>query len=116
MSQKESFLLALAILVLLASACSAQPTPAAPTPTVGPTLTPMPVRLPAADSEVPRVTTGEAKAALEKGAAVIVDVRSPAAFQMSHVAGAISIPLADIEAKPNDLKLDKNQWIFTYCT
>ncbi len=76
----------------------------------------MPVRLSSTDSEVPRVTTGEAKAALEKGAAVIVDVRSPAAFQMSHVAGAISIPLADIEAKPNDLKLDKNQWIITYCT
>ncbi len=104
----------LIVLFLLASACNVQPTPA--TPTVGPTLTPMPVRLPSTDSEVRRVTTGEAKAALESGAAVIVDVRSPAAFQMSHIAGAISIPLADIQANPSGLNLDKGQWIMTYCT
>jgi rhodanese-related sulfurtransferase len=58
----------------------------------------------------------DARAAFDNGAAIIVDVRSPEAFTMSHVAGAISIPLSDIEANPTGVKLDKSQWIITYCT
>ena len=62
------------------------------------------------------MTTGDAKAASDRGAAVIVDVRSPASFEMSHISGAISMPLADIEANPGGLNLAKDQWIITYCT
>ncbi len=113
MPMSKKLLILLATLVLFAAACEAQPTA---TPTAAPTLTPMPVRLPATDSEVQRVTTGDAKAASESGSAVIVDVRSPASFEMSHIAGAISIPLADIESNPGGLKLAKDQWIITYCT
>ncbi len=113
MPMSKKLLILLATLVLFAAACEAQPTV---TPTAAPTLTPMPVRLPATDSEVQRVTTGDAKAAFESGLAVIVDVRSPASFKMSHIAGAISIPLADIESNPGGLNLAKDQWIITYCT
>ncbi len=101
----------LALLFLSTSACSTQQAQPISTPTFTP-----PARLPASESEVPRTSVKDAKAALDNGAAVIVDVRSPAAFQMSHAAGALSIPLADIEANPTGLKLDKTQWIITYCT
>jgi rhodanese-related sulfurtransferase len=57
-----------------------------------------------------------AKAALDSGAAVVVDVRDPAQYEQSHVAGAISIWLEDIEANPTGLNVDKDQWIITYCT
>ena len=46
----------------------------------------------------------------------VVDVRDPAQYEQSHVAGAISIWLDDIEANPTGLDLDKDQWIITYCT
>jgi 3-mercaptopyruvate sulfurtransferase SseA len=113
MIKKTSILLA--IFILFASACSS-PTQTPATPTVAPTFTPPPASSPATEADVPRVTVREAKAAFENGAAVIVDVRSPAAFEMSHVLGAISIPLANIEANSIGLKLDKNQWIIAYCT
>ena len=61
------------------------------------------------------MTIEEAKAALESGAAVVVDVRDPAQYEKSHVAGAISIWLGDIEANPTGLNLEKDQWIITYC-
>src|SRR5512146_2029625 len=102
MLEKKSVLLAIALLILFASACAAQATPPTPTPTAthAPTITPPPARPPATEAEVPRVPVKEAKAALDNGTAILVDVRSPAAFQASHVAGAILIPLADIEANP----------------
>lgn len=72
--------------------------------------------LPRTEDEVPRVTVQEAKAAFDSGKAIIVDVRNPAAYEASHIAGAISVPLAEIEEHPINLNIDKNQWIITYCT
>jgi rhodanese-related sulfurtransferase len=65
---------------------------------------------------VPRLSIEEAKAALESGAAVMVDVRRPAGYEKSHVTGSISIPLEEIERDLTSLTLDKDQWIITYCT
>ena len=109
---KRFALLTIALLILLA-ACQAQATPA---PTPKPTLTPPPARLPATEAEVRRTSVQDAKAALDSGSAILLDVRSPAAFEASHAAGALSIPLADIEANPTGLDLDQDQWIITYCT
>ncbi|MBN2115457.1 MAG: rhodanese-like domain-containing protein [Anaerolineales bacterium] len=100
MSRKIYILTAILLLMLLASACSGRPTQTEPV----------------TKSEVPRVSVTEAKAALDNGTAVIVDVRSPAAFEASHIAGALSIPLAEIEIDPAGLKFDKTQSIITYCT
>ena len=102
------------------AACSAQPTQTQPT--VAPTQSIdletaiAPGTIPRSESEVPRVSVEEAKAALETGAAVIVDVRSPGAYETSHIAGALSIPLGEIERDPTLLPLEKEQWIITYCT
>jgi len=64
--------------------------------------------------EIPRVTANEAKAAFDSGSAIIVDVRSPEAYQGSHIAGAINIPLADFQSRLGEL--DLKQWIIPYCT
>ena len=72
--------------------------------------------LPQTEAEVPRVAVEDAKAAFDAGEAIIVDVRSPDAFAVSHVAGAISIPLGEFEGNIENVSLDKDQWIITYCT
>jgi len=64
--------------------------------------------------EIPRVSLEDAKAALDAGSAIFVDVRSAEAYQGGHIAGAINIPLAELEARLGEL--DQAQWIITYCT
>lgn len=99
------------LLLLILSACNMQPQTA---PTLAATSSGE--RLPLSEAEVPRVSVEEAKAALDNNAAVIVDVRNSSAFEASHVSGAVSIPLSEIESNPAGLKLEKDQWIITYCT
>jgi 3-mercaptopyruvate sulfurtransferase SseA len=107
------------IILLTASACSVQasPTPASqPTTIIEVISTPTTQSIPLSEADVPRITVEEAKAALESGAAVVVDVRSKTAYDAQHIAGAISIPFTEIQANPTGLKLEKDQWIITYCT
>jgi 3-mercaptopyruvate sulfurtransferase SseA len=66
------------------------------------------------DARVPRVSLVEAKAALDARSAIFLDVRSPDAYQLEHIAGAINIPLGAIESRLSEL--DPGQWIITYCT
>lgn len=95
-------LLLLAVAFILAS----QNAPSAPAPA------------PSHDEEtypdIPRITIEEAKSALETGAALVVDVRSAEAYAGGHIAGAINIPLAELETRI--VELDPNLWIITYCT
>jgi hypothetical protein len=128
---KTKRILSLSILLLAALACNfvaqtpeptvvpikpASPTLPALTSIVEPTSASQPNRIPLTEAEVPRVPLDIAKAAIDTGEAIVVDVRSAEAYQASHIPGAISIPLQDIEANPTGLKLDKDQWIITYCT
>ena len=78
-----------------------------------PTVT-APVSDPATHPTVQRVTIGDAKAALDAGTAVFVDVRGPAAFAAGHIPGSRLIPLNELESRWNEL--DPNDWIITYCT
>ena len=120
MQRTGYFLFVILVAVSILSACSAQPTqaqpPSAPATVLEPALTQSSGDLPQTEAEVPRVSLEEAKAALDSGAAVIVDVRSPNAFEASHVAGAISVPLGAIERDLTEVPLNKDQWIITYCT
>lgn len=61
---------------------------------------------------IPRVSPADAKAAVETGQAVIVDVRSADAYAESHVAGALSIPLDELPARITEL--NPSDWIITY--
>jgi 3-mercaptopyruvate sulfurtransferase SseA len=72
--------------------------------------------VPQTEDEVPRVKVEEAKSAVESGKAIIVDVRSAESYAAGHIAGAVSIPLAEFETNINNPSLDKDQWIITYCT
>ncbi|MGZ9167183.1 MAG: rhodanese-like domain-containing protein [Anaerolineales bacterium] len=106
------------IAVFLISACSAQAPQITPVSAVTQIVEPgfTPSGPPLTEADVPRVSIEEARAALEAGTAVIVDVRPAGAFESKHIAGAISVPLEDIERNPAGLELEKEQWIITYCT
>jgi len=110
------------IFILTALACNVVTPQSTPTPTqISPTAAPTKAQpaqgnLPQTQDDVPRVTVKDAKDALDSGQAIIVDVRSAEVYAASHIAGAVSIPLAEIESNPAGVKLDKNKWIITYCT
>jgi hypothetical protein len=118
MKRTNPALLTILIIVLTTLACNALLPQAAPNPTqiIESQLTESAGNSPLTEADVPRVTAEEARAALESGAAVVVDVRHPSQYEESHVAGAISVWLDDIEANPTGVNLDKDQWIITYCT
>ena len=64
------------------------------------------------DDGVPRITVAEAREALEKGKAIIVDVRSESSYRIGHVLGALWMP--DIAQRTKELPRDK--MIITYCS
>ena len=118
-NKKIEFLPIIAILIFVTLACNSVLPQAEPTQPVISTLE-LPQgqdnNLPQTEAGVPRVTVEDAKAALDSGEAIIVDVRSPDAFAEDHVTGAISIPLGEFEGNIANVPLDKDQWIITYCT
>jgi 3-mercaptopyruvate sulfurtransferase SseA len=63
---------------------------------------------------VRRVTTAELREALDKGTAVVVDVRSDEQYKAGHVKGALHIPEAEIASRSSELPRDK--MIVTYCS
>jgi hypothetical protein len=87
--------------------------PAVPTPPpIIPTALPSSAQAPYPD--VSRVKVGDARAADVLNQAVFVDVRSAEQYTQSHIVGARSIPLNELESRLNEL--NKDQWIITYCT
>ncbi|HKR00605.1 MAG TPA: rhodanese-like domain-containing protein [Pyrinomonadaceae bacterium] len=62
---------------------------------------------------VRRITIKEARAALEKNEAVMVDVRGSVEYKLGHIKGALSVPLGLIVQQSNELPRDK--LIITYC-
>lgn len=67
-----------------------------------------------APQDVQRVTLEESKAVFDNNLAVFLDVRSESSYAASHILGALSIPLAEL--KPRIDELDPDLWIITYCT
>jgi len=63
---------------------------------------------------VRRITTVELRDAIDKGAAIIVDVRPAVSYQQSHIKGAIHIPLEEVASRLGELPRDK--MIVTYCS
>jgi 3-mercaptopyruvate sulfurtransferase SseA len=104
--KKKTFfvlLIGVALIVAILAACAPSTPQAEPTsPAVE------------APGEVQRLSLEESKAAFDSGAAVFLDVRSQSSYAASHIPGALSIPL--IELEPRIDELDPDQWIITYCT
>ncbi len=63
---------------------------------------------------VRRITVAELRQALEKGAAVVVDVRSEEAYKAGHIKGARLIPVDEIAGRVKELP--RNKMIITYCS
>jgi predicted sulfurtransferase len=61
-----------------------------------------------------RIAVNEAKDLLDKGKAVVIDVRNQAAYDQAHVRGAKLIPAAEILNHLDELPRDKT--IITYCS
>jgi predicted sulfurtransferase len=61
-----------------------------------------------------RITPAEVRAALDNGEAIMVDVRSEAAYGEGHVKGARLIPISELTSRISELPRDK--MIITYCS
>lgn len=68
----------------------------------------------AAESSVRRITAPEVRTALDRGEAVVVDVRDIDSYAAGHVAGAMHIPLEFIESQVP--YLPRGKMLVTYCT
>ena len=124
MKRKKFFFLPVFTLIVASLACNTE------LPQMQATATSMPSQLPTvaltiesgqgniplSEAGVPRITVEDAKAALDAGEAVIVDVRSADAYAAGHVEGAINILLGVFETDIANIPLEKDQWIITYCT
>lgn len=64
--------------------------------------------------DVARVSLADAKAAYDTHGAVFVDVRDAESYAQSHIPGALSIPLSELETRRSEL--NSSDWIITYCT
>ena len=64
--------------------------------------------------DVLRIAVEDAKAALDAGSAVFVDVRGGKVFAEAHIPGALSITQGELEARLGELNPD--EWIIFYCT
>jgi len=115
---KLKFSIAILVLVLASLACNTILKPAAePTAAVIPTQPQGKIDgIPQTEAEVPRIPVEEAKAALDSGQAILIDVRSAEFYLESHAAGAVSIPLENFEGNIMSVQFPKDQWIITYCT
>jgi len=119
LKEKTCFFPALFILTTLACNTTLLQSESIPTVTpsrVVPTIEPTQASLPQTEADVSRVSAADAKAELDSGQAIIVDVRGAQFFAQKHIADAVNIPLANIENNPAGVYLDKNKWIITYCT
>jgi 3-mercaptopyruvate sulfurtransferase SseA len=96
------------LLAMAASPAFAAPQTQAPAPA--------PAAPPAAPTQetARRISGIEARQALAKGEAVLVDVRPKESYAASHAEGALSIPLSDLGSRAGELPKDK--LVITYCT
>jgi 3-mercaptopyruvate sulfurtransferase SseA len=96
---------ALLAAIALSVGLVARPVPVLPTATAS--------ALPSSGGAVAQISVEDARAALDTGQAVFVDVRSTVGYEDGHIRGALSIPLPDLEARWTEL--DPADWILLYC-
>jgi 3-mercaptopyruvate sulfurtransferase SseA len=95
------------------AAAFAQPPQLTPQP---PAAAPMDNAQPSVDplAAARRISATEARQAVEKGQAVLVDVRAKESYDLEHAQGALTLPLSELPTRANELPKDK--LVITYCT
>ncbi|MCK7526787.1 MAG: hypothetical protein MZV64_58920 [Ignavibacteriales bacterium] len=112
---KIRFVLAISVLFLLIAACSSFQSSDS-VDELPQNAPPADFILPLTEAEVPRVTVEEAKAALDNGTAIIVDVRSGQAYDAEPYPRRAYHPTGRVRDQPSKISLPKDGWIITYCT
>jgi hypothetical protein len=64
--------------------------------------------------DVPRISLADAHAAWVTSSAVFVDVRGDSFYEAAHIPGALSISVENLQERQD--RLNKDDWIITYCT
>lgn len=64
--------------------------------------------------DVPRMSLKDTQTQLQRGKAVLIDVRDKEAYDEAHAAGALSIPQSELAARLSELPRDK--MLIFYCT
>ena len=62
----------------------------------------------------PTLSGEQAQARVTQGA-FLLDVRSPGEFAEGHLAGAVNVPVQELEATLSSLPVDRNREIVVYC-
>ena len=62
-----------------------------------------------------RVSAGEAKALIDNGDCLLLDVREPDEYAEGHIPGAVNLPLDRIRAGEELLPQDKDGLLLVYC-
>ncbi len=128
--------LLMALLALAAFGLAAC-TPAQPSPTVTPLATVAPqtaapteatvdtpaeaTEAPGAQAEAPvaqyrKISAEQAKARMDSGdAPLVIDVRTAEEYAEGHIAGAVLLPLAQIDESVQELLTDKDAELLVYC-
>ncbi len=102
----------LALLTTLAASAAGMAAPAAAqSPGQPAAQAPAPAAMQARSDSLARA----ALAATVAGKRVFVDVRTPEEFAAGHLAGAVSIPLAELEQRWSELKAYDGRQIVLYC-
>lgn len=81
------------------------------TPAEVATTTPAPAATPG--DSVRRSTIAETQQALEKGTAIVVDVRPKTQYDQGHIKGSVSIPRDELSKRLSELPKDK--LVIFYC-
>ncbi|MCA1632959.1 MAG: rhodanese-like domain-containing protein [Acidobacteria bacterium] len=108
--------LACAAAIMLNAACKAvdqagTQSAAANTATAGAAATPHPTSTPG--DSVRRISVTDTQQALEKGTAIVVDVRPKAQYDQSHIKGSVSFPRDELTKRLSELPKDK--LLIFYC-
>ncbi len=64
--------------------------------------------------EVRRISPAELREALQKGEAVLIDVRNEDSYNAGHIKGALLIPASEFGSRIKEVPKDK--FIATYCS
>ena len=123
MNQLKIVTVCILVIVISALLISCSTAAESPAPTAVPTSSPEPStdtenssegKVPKGAIQVPRISAQELKERLDSGEAIVIaDSRSANAYEIRHIAGAISVPESEVESHLDELPLD--QEIVFYC-